>query len=126
MGSPQVEQVRIKLGFDNVFCVDRFGLSGGLALFWKNDLKMFLSSLIYASTLIPESNAIETKLGDSRASMETRTLNSGTIHGHSSNVWVREALRRGFLQGTATRSCQITKSLVVLGVASPARQPSEK
>ncbi|XP_019179933.1 PREDICTED: uncharacterized protein LOC109175136 [Ipomoea nil] len=34
--SVKVEEVRIKLGFERAFCVDRVGLGGGLALFWRD------------------------------------------------------------------------------------------
>ncbi|XP_019199061.1 PREDICTED: uncharacterized protein LOC109192809 [Ipomoea nil] len=39
-----VEQVRVKLGFEGVFYVDRVGLGGGLALFWRDsDVATLLS-----------------------------------------------------------------------------------
>lgn len=33
----KVEELRVKLGFDHCFSVDRIGRSGGLAIFWKNN-----------------------------------------------------------------------------------------
>lgn len=34
----RVENLRYTLGFDNSFSVNREGRSGGLGLFWKNDI----------------------------------------------------------------------------------------
>lgn len=34
--SNKMEEIKIAIGYDGVFCVDREGRSGGLALLWKN------------------------------------------------------------------------------------------
>ncbi|XP_019179038.1 PREDICTED: uncharacterized protein LOC109174248 [Ipomoea nil] len=34
--SDRVEEVRVQLGFEGAFCVDRVGFGGGLALFWRD------------------------------------------------------------------------------------------
>lgn len=39
-----VEKVRRKLGFENSFVVDSVGKSGGLAMFWTNEVKAELST----------------------------------------------------------------------------------
>lgn len=36
----QMEWLRVKLGFDGLFVVDPVGQSGGLALLWKEDIKL--------------------------------------------------------------------------------------
>ena len=36
----KVEETRRKLGFDNCFCVELVGLSGGLCLFWKKEMEV--------------------------------------------------------------------------------------
>lgn len=46
----QLEHLKIKLGFENLFVVDRVGRSGGLALFWKAKFKVRL--LKYANNFI--------------------------------------------------------------------------
>ena len=33
-----IEEVKNELKIDNVVCVDRIGMSGGLALFWDSEL----------------------------------------------------------------------------------------
>lgn len=37
VGREHAERLRIRLGFEGLFCVDRFGLGGGLALFLKRN-----------------------------------------------------------------------------------------
>ena len=46
----QLEHLKMKLGFENLFVVDRVGHSGGLALFWKAKFKVRL--LKYANNFI--------------------------------------------------------------------------
>ncbi|XP_031090962.1 uncharacterized protein LOC115995954 [Ipomoea triloba] len=43
----QMERVRVRMGYEGLFCVDRVGLGGGLALFWRDS---GMASLISFST----------------------------------------------------------------------------
>ena len=38
----KLESIKIRLGFEGLFVVDRKGRSGGLAMFWKNSFKVNL------------------------------------------------------------------------------------
>lgn len=42
--SDKVEQMRIKLGFAQCFAVDCIGRSGGLGVFWRNNVNCEISS----------------------------------------------------------------------------------
>lgn len=37
MGREHAERLRVEIGFEDLFYVERVGLSGGLALFWKRN-----------------------------------------------------------------------------------------
>lgn len=39
----RIEELRVKLGYDNCFSVDKVGRSGGLAVFWKNSMNCSIS-----------------------------------------------------------------------------------
>lgn len=44
MNSQGMEAIRVKLDYDNVFVVNSVGFSGGLGLFWKNEVELFITS----------------------------------------------------------------------------------
>jgi hypothetical protein len=54
----KMTSLRVKLGFDSMFVVDSVGRSGGLALFWKEDVQLEIQN--YSNRHI---NAVITELG---------------------------------------------------------------
>lgn len=38
MTTVQMERVRVRVGFENCFAVDRVGLSGGLGILWRDSV----------------------------------------------------------------------------------------
>ena len=54
----KLESIKVQLGYDGLFVVDRMGRSGGLALLWKGtntvSLLKFSSNFIDAEVEVPE------------------------------------------------------------------------
>ena len=59
-----IEEVRNELKIDNVVCVDRIGMSGGLALFWDSewDVKLRTWSKSYIDVIVTEKDGVSWRL----------------------------------------------------------------
>ena len=78
----KLEQIRVKLRYDNKLVCPRDGHNGGLVLFWK---KTFLLPSITTQRilLMLQFSARRKDVGDLRVSMNTRKLASVKNHGNS-------------------------------------------
>ena len=67
----QLETLRVKLGMGDVLYVDRVGMSGGLALFWKEIIWMCRLGLLIGLILMLRWKERRVGLGISLGSMGT-------------------------------------------------------
>ncbi|XP_037495086.1 uncharacterized protein LOC119370621, partial [Jatropha curcas] len=44
MDAQRMEEVKLLIGFDNCFCVDRIGMGGGLCVLWKSSVALTITS----------------------------------------------------------------------------------
>jgi hypothetical protein len=105
MRREKLEGLKWKLGMPNKFVKDCEGLSGGLAIFWKNTINLRVLLLCPSTILTLKSRNRTALCGGLRASMGSQKLKIGVRLGSFCALSNTKATNCGYVLGILTRCC---------------------